>query len=126
MNDVSPYNAAVSTHTALSAAEAWLMPEGARSRLFAAVEVADITVSYLAYESDQTRASLLKALNHLRLVESNAVDMNNLPPDSLVGRGLSLGIYIAQMALGASVPTSHAMREAREIVKLAARIEAAA
>jgi hypothetical protein len=106
------------TH-ALESAEATL-PAGAQSRLWAACRTSRATLRYLQRPTGVARADLAAHLDQLRDIESMAVLVGQLPPESIVSRGISLAIHIAQAAL-AAVPTgAHALCEAKELRRLTA------
>lgn len=117
---VSQRNVAYACLIALSDAEAVLMPNGSHSRLFAAVRTANATVRFLSNPTFIARVDLAAQLEDLKLIESNAVLAGNLPVGSLVQRGLSLSIHIAQAALaGCDVPAEYALGEARWVQQTA-------
>lgn len=126
-SDLSQRNIAYSCLIALSDCEAAMMPNGSHSRMFAAVRTTNATVRYLSNKTFIARADLAAQLDDIKLVESNAVALNQLPIGSLIQRALSLAIHLAQAALAdCPVPAEHALSEARWIAMTGVEIGVAA
>lgn len=119
----NPRNVAHSALISLEIAEYALMPNPAcHSRLWVALRAVESSISFLSFPTATGRTRLRLRLDDLFLVQSNGIDMGNLPPDSLIDRGLSLAIFITQTALaGIAFDPEYALREAREIEALAGR-----
>lgn len=124
---VSPRNVAYSVLIALQEAEARLMPDGAHSRLYAAVSTTDAAVRFLSNPTSSARADLVSELETLKEIESAAANLGQLPKGSLISLGISIAIYVAQTTLaGYEWSSGSVLREAQSIYRLAQQIEAAA
>ena len=114
--DVTQRNVAHSVLLALEAAEHHLMPRGSHSRLFVAILATQEAISYISFPTITGRTRLRLRLEDLQRVESNAVALGQLAPDSPIARGISLAILVTQTALaGVAYNAEHALREARRI-----------
>lgn len=116
---VSPANVATAALMALEAAERALMPSGSRSRLYVAIEAVREARSYIAFPSSPGRVRLAAALAVVLETESNADTLGQIPVGSLVQRGLSVAIHLAQCALADCAPGGeHIRQEVRVILAL--------
>lgn len=120
---VTPRNVAHASLIALEIAEAAITgSRDAHSRLYVAVMAVDNTVSFLSFPTESGRIRLRARLEDLQRVESNALALRQLAPDSIIQRGISLAIFVVQTALaGVSYQPEHALHEAQAIVRLAGR-----
>lgn len=116
MRSVGQYNVTHSALIALEAAEAALMPNGCKSRLWVGIECVSATLGHLAFRSEPSRMRLLAALEHVFAVQTIGRHLDQLPDDSPIARGLTLSIHLAHCALLDEPVSPAALVEAQQIL----------